>query len=139
MLGHSLVLWRCLVLASFSAVLGTGRAVADGPSVDLAGLPPRTLIAAPPDRAVPQWIKTNLRIGHLPGYNERMVKEFLKAGYNVVTVNCLDAWHCVGPGAAWYSAERVKRSDEYLQRVVDTIHAAGPRACSTSVPCRSPG
>jgi hypothetical protein len=128
MLGHSLVLWRCLVLASFSAVLGTGRAVADGPSVDLAGLPPRTLIAAPSDRAVPEWIKTNLRIGHLPGYNERMVREFLKAGYNVVTVNCLDAWHCVGPGAAWYSAERVKRSDEYLRRVVDTIHAAGAKS-----------
>src|SRR5579872_3021267 len=117
---------HCLMLAGFVAAICGRRAVAvaDGPGVDLAGLPPRTLIAAPAERAAPEWIKTNLRIGHLPGYNERMVREFLKAGYNVVTVNCLDAWHSVGPGAAWNSAERVKRSDEYLRRVVDTIHAA---------------
>ncbi len=43
----------------------------------------------PPLRNVPGWVQNNVRIGHLPGFNARMVSEFLKAGYNVVTVNCL--------------------------------------------------
>ena len=79
------------------------------PNPDSANLPPRTLIASPATRPVPTWLQTNLRIGHLPGYNERMVKSFLKAGYNVVSVNCLDAWHQVGPSAEIYPASEVKR------------------------------
>jgi hypothetical protein len=97
-------------------------------TVERDGLPPRTLIAAPGARSVPRWLQTNLRIGHLPGYDERMVKEFLKAGYNIVTVNCLERWDRVGPSAAMYPADEVKRADEYLHRVVDTIHAAGAKS-----------
>jgi len=99
----------------------------DFPSPDTSGLPPRTLIAGVPARETPAWLQRNLRIGHLPGYNDRMVKEFLKAGYNVVTVNCLDNWDHVGPASAWYSPEKVKQADVYLRRVVDTIHGAGAR------------
>ena len=77
---------------------------------------------------MPRWLQTNLRIGHLPGYDDRMVKEFLKAGYNVVTVNCLDAWDHVGPSAVMYPADEVKRAEQYLHRVVDTVHAAGAKS-----------
>ncbi len=101
---------------------------ADFRTIDANGLPPRTLIAAPPARPVPRWLQTNLRIGHLPGYDDRMVKEFLKAGYNVVTVNCLERWDRVGPSAVMYPADEAKRADEYLHRVVDTIHAAGAKS-----------
>ena len=81
---------------------------ADFRTIDANGLPPRTLIAAPPARPVPRWLQTNLRIGHLPGYDDRMVKEFLKAGYNVVTVNCLERWDRVGPSAVMYPADEVE-------------------------------
>jgi hypothetical protein len=116
-----------LVLAVFASTLRSTTA-ADFPNSDRQNLPPRTLIAAPPERSVPEWLRTHLRTGHLPGYSERMVQEFLKAGYNVVTVNCLDAWFRVGPSAGLYTPEEVKRSDEYLRRVVDTIHAAGAKS-----------
>ena len=36
------------------------------------------------------------------------MKEFLKAGYNVVTVNCLERWDRVGPSASMYPADEVK-------------------------------
>src|SRR5438045_2802925 len=104
---------RCIaVFYLMSGLLPVSRA--DFPDPDAANLPPRTLIVAPPRRDVPQWIKTNVRIGHLPGYNERMVSEFLKAGYNVVTVNCLGNWDRVGPAARLYSPDDVARADAYL-------------------------
>ena len=90
--------------------------------------PPRTLIASPPRASVPRWLQTNLRIGHQPGFNERMVTEYLKAGYNVVTVNCLGTWDRVGPSAGMYSPEVVAQSDAYLRKVVDTVHAAGAKS-----------
>jgi hypothetical protein len=111
-----------------STVMAVDVAQSDFRAIDSAGLPPRTLIAAPPARPVPRWLQTNLRIGHLPGYDDRMVKEFLKAGYNVVTVNCLERWDRVGPSAVMYPADEAKRADEYLHRVVDTIHAAGAKS-----------
>jgi hypothetical protein len=101
---------------------------ADSPNPDVTNLPPRTLVVAPPQRDIPKWLRTNLRIGHLPGYNARMVGEFLKAGYIVVTVNCLGNWDRVGPTAALYSKEEVSRADTYLHKVVDTIHAAGAKS-----------
>lgn len=124
------VLWSvCFLLARDTSANGAAEVVkSDFPAIDANGLPPRTLITAPPARPVPQWLRTNLRIGHLPGYHDRMVKEFLKAGYNVVTVNCLERWDRVGPAAAMYPADEVKRADEYLHRVVDTIHAAGAKS-----------
>ncbi len=91
-------------------------------------LPPRTLLSSPPTRPVPTWLKANFRIGHLPGYNERMVGQFLKAGYNVVTLNCLDAWYRVGPSASMYRPEEVKRADDYLHRVVETVHVGGAKS-----------
>jgi len=74
-----------LAVTTTSTVMAIDVTQSDSLAIDSAGLPPRTLIAAPPARPVPRWLKTNLRIGHLPGYDDRMVKEFLKAGYNVVT------------------------------------------------------
>jgi hypothetical protein len=100
----------------------------DFPNPDAANLPPRTLIASPPARSVPRWLQTHLRIGHQPGFNERMVTEYLKAGYNVVTVNCLGTWDRVGPSAGMYSAEVVAQSDAYLRKVVHTVHAAGAKS-----------
>ncbi len=119
--------WRIGLVALLLCRAGLVEAD-DLPTIDAVGLPPRTLIAAPAQRPVPDWLKTHLRIGHLPGYNERMVKAFLNAGYNVVTVNCLDAWHKVGPSAPLYRPDDVKRADDYLRQVVDTIHAAGAKS-----------
>lgn len=67
-----------------------------------------------------------------------MVKEFLKAGYNVVTVNCLDAWHVVGPSAGLFTADEVKRADAYLRRVVDTVHAGGAKSVLYVGPVQAP-
>jgi hypothetical protein len=115
-----------VAIYGMSCLLPLSRA--DFPDPDATKLPPRTLIAAPPLRDVPAWLKTNLRVGHLPGYNERMMSEFLKAGYNVVTVNCLGNWDRVGPAARMYSPEEVARADAYLRKVVDMIHAAGAKS-----------
>jgi hypothetical protein len=126
-----LIGWLACLLATVHCRFQVGvpaPLTADSLSIDPIGLPPRTLIESPPQRPVPKWLQTHLRIGHLPGYDERMVKEFLKAGYNVVTVNCLERWDRVGPSAVMYSADEVKRADEYLHRVVDTIHAAGAKS-----------
>src|SRR5262245_25555035 len=98
-------------------------APADLPPIETGGLPPRTVVQPPPLRPVPGWLRTHLRIGHLPGYHDRMVKEFLRAGYNVVTVNALARWDRVGPSASLYPPEEVKAADEYLRRTVDTIHS----------------
>jgi hypothetical protein len=95
---------------------------------DVSGLPPRTTPAYPPPRPVPDWLQTHIRIGHLPPYSERMVSEFLKAGYNVVTVNCLANWDRVGPSASLYSPDEVRRADEYLRRIVGQVHAAGAKS-----------
>src|SRR5262245_61491693 len=98
------------------------------PAIDAKGLPPRTIVQAPAERPVPAWLRSNLRIGHLPGYNERMVKEFLKAEFNVVIVNALGKWDRVGPSAAMYPKEEVKAAEEYLRTVAETIHAAKAKA-----------
>ncbi len=109
-------------------LMGAAALGSDFPNPDAGGLPPRTVMPYPPLREIPEWLQANLRVGHLPGYNERMVGEFLKAGYNVVTVNCMDAWFRVGPTASLFKPEQVTQADAYLRRVVDTIHAARARS-----------
>src|SRR5262245_20420009 len=117
-----------LVLMITGAVAAVPADVPSPIAFETADLPARTTMPYPPPREIPEWLKTHLRIGHLPGYSERMVSEFLKAGYNVVTVNCLGNWDRVGPGAALYKPEEVQRADAYLRKVVDKIHGAGARS-----------
>src|SRR5258708_39613229 len=56
------------------------------------------------------------------------LQEFLKAGYQVVTVNTLEKWDHVGPRSNDYPAQVVKEADAYLRRFVTTVHQAGARA-----------
>ena len=93
-----------------------------------AELPPRTVMERVPARPVPKWLRTNLRIGHLPPAGWRMVDEYVKAGYNVITVNALRKWDIVGPTASLYPAKEVEEADAYLRRFVKTVHAAGAKA-----------
>lgn len=109
-------------------VAGVPAAWGDFPDPSAANLPPRTLIRPPEDLPLPDWLGTNLRIGHLPGYNERMVAKYLASGYNVITVNCLGTWDRVGPSASLYPEDEVRRADAYLRNVVDKVHAGGARS-----------
>src|SRR5580698_3415117 len=68
------------------------------PDVDTAGLPPRSVPEPVPLRPVPEWLQTHWRLGHLPG-SPAMATEFVKAGYNIVTLNVLGKWEVVGPSA----------------------------------------
>lgn len=111
------------LVAAVTCIVAMAPARADFPNPSDADLPPRTLIQSPPRRDIPAWLRANLRVGHLPGYNERMVSQFLKADYNVITVNCLGTWDRVGPSASMYTSEEVARADAYLRKVVDTVHA----------------
>jgi len=120
-------LFGCYISCVLATACLSTRA-ADFPNPSAADLPPRTLLASPAKRNVPAWLQSNLRVGHLPGYNERMVGEFLKAGYNVVTVNCLGTWDHVGPSAGMYPTDDVTRADAYLRKVVDTVHAGGAKS-----------
>ena len=74
-----LISWLACSLATVHCSFQVGvpaPLAADSLSIDPTGLPLRTLVASPPPRPVPRWLQTHLRIGHLPGYDERMVKEF---------------------------------------------------------------
>ena len=97
------------------------------PAIDAAGLPPRTVDPFLPARPVPAWLGNHLRVGHLPG-SLPMAREFLNAGYQVVTLNVLGNWEVVGPSAGLYPAERVKRAEEYMRAHVEACHAAGAKA-----------
>ena len=103
------------------------------PSPD--GLPPRTVPEYPPVKPIPEWTQSHLRVGHLPGSPE-MAVEFLKEGYDVVTLNVLGRWNIVGPTAGLYSAGRVKEAEDYLRTHVERCHAAGLARSSISAPCR---
>ena len=115
-----------------AAVVPTPAAAAAPPAEvgnpDVAGLPPKTLIDDAPLRPVPEWVQTNLRIGHLPGAGWRMVEEYAKAGYNVITVNTLTRWDRVGPSASMYPPNIAQEADEYLKRLVKTVHDAGAKS-----------
>ena len=80
---------------------------AEIPNPDIAGLPPRTVASQLAPRPIPDWLQTHLRVGHLPG-SLTMGAEFVKAGYDVVTLNVLGNWEVVGPSANLYPPERVK-------------------------------
>jgi len=96
--------------------------------LDLRGLPERTVMERMPDRPIPEWLKTHVRIGHLPPAGWRMVEEYCKAGYNIVTVNANGAWWKVGPSADLYPEQEVKDADEYMKRLVETVHKAGAKS-----------
>jgi hypothetical protein len=107
--------------------LPSARASVELLPVDRAGLPPRSVGEQIPLRPIPPWIQTHLRVGHLPG-SLPMAAEFLKAGYNVVTLNVLGKWEVVGPSAHLYAPERVKEAEQYMRAHVDRCHAAGAKA-----------
>jgi len=94
---------------------------------DTAGLPPRSVAEQVGPRPVPEWVRTHLRVGHLPG-SLPMAAEFLKAGYNVVTLNVLGNWEVVGPSAHLYPAERVQAAEQYMRTHVERCHAVGAKA-----------
>ena len=73
------------------------------PAPDTTGLPPRSVPEALPARPIPEWVRTHFRVGHLPG-SLPMADAFVKAGYNVVTLNTLGRWNTVGPSASLYPA-----------------------------------
>lgn len=106
--------------------------------IDLSGLPPRSVAELCPDRPIPEWLRTNIRIGHLPPAGWRMVEEYLKSGYNVVTVNANGAWWKVGPAAYLFPPEEVKAADEYMRRLVEMTHKAGARSIFYIGPVQGP-
>ena len=132
-----LTCWLWLAILSTSFTLHADDLPA--PSAD--GLPPRTVPEYPPLKSIPEWTQSHLRIGHLPGSPE-MAVEFLKEGYDVVTLNVLGRWNIVGPTAGLYPAERVKEAEDYLRTHVERCHAAGARAVfyigPVQVPVRIP-
>lgn len=93
-----------------------------------ANLPPRTVMTLQPERHIPDWLETDWRIGHLPPAGFDMVEKYLKAGYEVVTVNANGAWWKVGPSASLYTPQEVKEADEYMRRLVTMIHGAGAKS-----------
>jgi len=128
----SIGLAACLVGCLSTRAMSQQRAGLAAPplpiTIDTTGLPPRTVMEAVPRRPVPEWLRTHVRIGHLPPAGWRMVDDYVKAGYNVITVNALRKWDIVGPSAPLYSAEEVKAADAYLRRFVKTVHAARAKA-----------
>src|SRR5262249_11728182 len=104
-----------------------GIAAEEPPTIDRAGLPPRLVPEPVPGRPVPEWLRTHIRVGHLPG-RPAMATEFLKAGYNVVILNALGRWDAVGPSAGLHPSEKVKEAELYLRDHVVKCHKAGARA-----------
>src|SRR5262249_30235546 len=95
---------------------------------DTADLPPRSLPEPLPARPVPSWLRTHLRIGHLPPGLGRMPETYAKAGFNVIILNALRNWELVGPSADLYDAKEVARADKYLRDFVALAHGAGAKA-----------
>lgn len=118
---------RIQKLITATLMLAATAPGAEIPNPDTANLPPRTVAEQQPARPVPAWTRTHLRVGHLPG-SLPMAAEFVKAGYNVVTLNALGRWEIVGPSASLYPAARVKEAEEYLHTHVERCHAAGVKA-----------
>src|SRR4051812_40376037 len=126
---------RARRLVSFAALgllaLSPAAAPAEAPApvrIDTAGLPPRSLPEAVPARPVPAWLRSHLRIGHLPGGLGRMPEAYARAGYNVITINALRNWELVGPSATLYDSKEVARADRYLRDLVALVHGAGAKA-----------
>ena len=115
------------VAFALSCALASFALASDVPDPDRANLPPRTVPESVAARPIPEWMQTHFRVGHLPG-SPAMVEAFLKAGYNVVTLNVLGNWEVVGPSASLYPPERVKAAEEYMRTHVERCHAAGAKA-----------
>ena len=103
-----------------------------------ADLAPRTLPTGPALRSPIPWVQTDLRIAHLPPADWRQIQDFLKAGYQVVSVNTLEKWDHVGPRSNDYPAQVVKEADAYLRRFVTMVHDAGAKAVFYLGPVQSP-
>src|SRR5688572_2153774 len=97
----------------FVALLSAASAISATPTVirgdaiqfGLSNLPPRSVPEYPTARPVPSWLRTHLRVAHLPPVQWRQVDEFLKEGYNVVTANMMQKWDHVGPTAHIYTSD----------------------------------
>lgn len=100
----------------------------DFPSPSTKSLPPRTCEQYPRQQPIPQWLRTHLRVGHLPPVQWRQVEEFLRAGYNVITVNMMHKWDRVGPTAHLYPKEVVQQADQHMRKFVDLVHSYGAKA-----------
>ena len=98
------------------------------PAIDPSGLPPRSVPGPLPSGRSPPGCGPNLRIGNLPPGLGRMPEAFVKAGYNVITINALRKWDIVGPTASLYPPEEVKEADDYLREYVSLVHGAGAKA-----------
>ncbi|MEX2169788.1 MAG: beta-galactosidase trimerization domain-containing protein [Pirellulales bacterium] len=117
------------MIALWCAIEGASPAArADFPRPNTSDLPPRSVPEYPNPRPVPTWLRTHLRVAHLPPVQWRQVEEFLNVGYNVVTANMMERWDRVGPTAHLYTAEQVNQSDQHMRRYVDTVHAARAKA-----------
>ena len=116
-----------LVILALLGLVSPGSA-ADLPRIETKGLPPRTIPEAVPERPIPAWLRSNVRIGHLPPGLGRMPESFVEAGYNVLIINALRKWDIVGPSAALYDPAEVKLADEYMRKFVSMVHATGAKA-----------
>ena len=67
-----------------------------------------------------------------------MAEQFVKAGYNVVTLNVLGNWEIVGPSASLYPVERVRQAETYMRTHVERCHAAGAKAIFYMGPVQVP-
>lgn len=123
-----------LTLAGAGVALGSS---ADATPIEAAGnqqpsgdtpLPPRTVIEAPPLREPPEWVRTGMRMAHLPPPDWKQIEAFLQAGVTSLTVNMDSRWSKVGPAAALYPADVVAEADATMRRYVERVHAAGARA-----------
>jgi hypothetical protein len=124
---------RVLEFALLQGLLASASVAADQPeppviTIDTSGLPPRSLPPALPDRPLPGWLRNHWRVGHLPPGLGRMPEAFLKAGYEVITINALRKWDIVGPTAHLYKPDEVSKADDYLRRFVALVHGAGAKA-----------
>lgn len=120
--------FRWVAAVGLGLVLLRAAVAADALSaIDTSGLPARSVPEFLPARPIPEWTRNNWRVGHLPG-SLPMSEAFVKAGYNVVTLNTLGRWEIVGPSANLYPAERVKEAEQYMRTHVDRCHAAGAKA-----------
>lgn len=120
------LVWLAVLMAF--VIAGRSAAASEPIRIDLSDLPPRSLPEAVAERPIPQWLRSNVRIGHLPPGLGRMPESFLDAGYNVLIINALRKWDIVGPSSSLYDPAEVKAADEYMRKFVAMVHARGAKA-----------
>jgi hypothetical protein len=116
-----------IVLSLSLPLIARSTVAQELPRIDTTALPARSVPESLPERPVPEWVKTHFRVGHLPG-SLPMAESFVKAAYNVVTLNTLGRWDIVGPSASIYPPERVKEAEGYLRTHVERCHRSGAKA-----------